>query len=253
MNSPDADGNTPLHKAADNGALPSCILLVEHGARIDVKNHLNFTPYQLATIRCVSCRVVCGCVVRVSCVSCRVRLCVCRAVADGWGRCSESIDCAEYLLQRYDEILRAEQEKLELDGDRSHHYHDHGHDHGHDQKSEVEKSESDKAARASLRSFPGGGGGGGEAGAAAAADDDEEQEGIERKLDDERRVTDERRKARQRRKMRKRQQQKEQRQVRGDSFNRPSACGGRTYHVEALGADGGRARVALVAQEDHRG
>jgi ankyrin repeat protein len=28
VDSPDADGNTPLHKAADNGALPSCILLV---------------------------------------------------------------------------------------------------------------------------------------------------------------------------------------------------------------------------------
>jgi cytohesin len=80
VNSPDADGNTPLHKAADNGALPSCILLVEHGARIDVKNHLNFTPYQLATIRCVCVVCVCACVV---CVSCVVRV---SCVADEWRR-----------------------------------------------------------------------------------------------------------------------------------------------------------------------
>lgn len=98
INALNQDGNTPLHKSADNGTLyqtmivmfmsssdqylpllgvlECCKLLVENGARLDIKNHMGLTPYQLALL-------------------------------------SESTDCAEYLMHKYEELRRGGESKSE--------------------------------------------------------------------------------------------------------------------------------------------
>jgi ankyrin repeat protein len=41
----DADKNTPLHIACEFGSIAICMLLVEHGADLEIQNRLNRTPF----------------------------------------------------------------------------------------------------------------------------------------------------------------------------------------------------------------
>lgn len=44
----DHEGNTALHLVADDGHMVSARLLVEAGASLEIKNHIDFTPLEMA-------------------------------------------------------------------------------------------------------------------------------------------------------------------------------------------------------------
>jgi len=44
----DLDGDTPLHRAVKEGHAPMVRVLVQHGARLDIRNNDNLTPAMLA-------------------------------------------------------------------------------------------------------------------------------------------------------------------------------------------------------------
>ena len=63
----DADGNTPLHMAAEAGHLEMCELLMDFGARVRAQNSKGATPAHKVRSRCLGC--CCPAIVGSNCCS----------------------------------------------------------------------------------------------------------------------------------------------------------------------------------------